>query len=62
MFSRFAMLLLRCSEVSPGDCAQGPLDPLTAGDPHGDEGTRTPDLCLAKAPLSQLSYVPALWV
>ena len=25
---------------------------------HGDEGTRTPGLCLAKAPLSQLSYVP----
>ena len=25
---------------------------------HGDEGTRTPDLCLAKAPLSRLSYVP----
>ena len=24
----------------------------------GDEGTRTPGLCLAKAPLSQLSYVP----
>lgn len=26
----------------------------------GDEGTRTPDLRLAKAPLSQLSYIPAL--
>lgn len=25
----------------------------------GDEGTRTPDLRLAKAPLSQLSYIPA---
>ena len=24
----------------------------------GDEGTRTPDLRLAKAPLSQLSYIP----
>ena len=24
----------------------------------GDEGTRTPGLCLAKAPLSQLSYIP----
>ena len=24
----------------------------------GDEGTRTHDLCLAKAPLSQLSYIP----
>ena len=28
----------------------------------GDKGTRTPDLRLAKAPLSQLSYIPALWV
>ena len=31
--------------------------------PHfggGDEGTRTPGLCLAKAPLSQLSYIPLL--
>ena len=26
----------------------------------GDEGTRTPDLCLAKAPLSRLSYIPAV--
>jgi hypothetical protein len=25
---------------------------------YGDEGTRTPDLCRAKASLSQLSYVP----
>ncbi len=25
---------------------------------NGDEGTRTHDLCLAKAPLSQLSYIP----
>jgi hypothetical protein len=24
----------------------------------GDEGTRTPDFCLAKAALSQLSYIP----
>jgi hypothetical protein len=61
MFSRFAMLLLTCPGISPGDCAQGPLDPLTGEPPHGDEGTRTPALCRAKAPLSQLSYVP-LWV
>jgi hypothetical protein len=26
----------------------------------GDEGTRTPDFCLAKAALSQLSYIPIL--
>lgn len=25
---------------------------------NGDEGTRTPGLCLAKAALSQLSYIP----
>jgi hypothetical protein len=44
----------------PGDCAQVLLDPLTDRcDLCGDEGTRTPGLCLAKAPLSQLSYVPA---
>ncbi len=27
----------------------------------GDEGTRTPGLCLAKAALSQLSYIPIIW-
>ena len=26
--------------------------------PDGDEGTRTPDLLLAKEALSQLSYIP----
>ena len=26
----------------------------------GDEGTRTPDFCFAKAALSQLSYIPGL--
>jgi hypothetical protein len=26
--------------------------------PGGDEGTRTPDFCFAKAALSQLSYIP----
>ena len=26
----------------------------------GDEGVRTLDLCIANAPLSQLSYVPGL--
>ena len=31
--------------------------PLTAPS-GGDEGTRTPDFCLAKAALSQLSYIP----
>ena len=38
MFSRFAMLLLRCPGVSPGDCAQVPLDPLTAGPPMETRG------------------------
>ena len=27
----------------------------------GDEGTRTPDIRLAKAALSQLSYIPWFW-
>ena len=27
---------------------------------RGDKGTRTPDICLAKAALYQLSYVPML--
>ena len=27
-------------------------------EPGGDEGIRTPDLCFAKAALSQLSYIP----
>ncbi len=27
--------------------------------PDGDEGTRTPDLLLAKEALSQLSYIPS---
>ena len=35
-----------------------PPDPLPPAVPGGDEGTRTPDLCLAKAPLSRLSYIP----
>ena len=27
----------------------------------GDRGTRTPDLCVANASLSQLSYIPEKW-
>ena len=38
------------------DQLQKPLKVLDFG---GDEGTRTPGLCLAKAPLSQLSYIPS---
>ena len=33
---------------------------LERAGPCGDEGTRTPDLRLAKAPLSQLSYIPTM--
>ena len=29
--------------------------------PSGDEGTRTPGIRLAKAALSQLSYIPRVW-
>lgn len=32
--------------------------PLLLPASRGDEGTRTPVLCLAKAPLSLLSYIP----
>jgi hypothetical protein len=31
---------------------------VTAYAPGGDEGARTPDIRLAKAALSQLSYIP----
>lgn len=27
----------------------------------GDGGVRTPGLCIANAPLSQLSYIPSFW-
>ena len=40
------------------DAHRRPRSPSAA--PGGDEGTRTPDLCLAKAPLSRLSYIPRL--
>ena len=32
--------------------------PAGAARPGGDEGARTPDIRLAKAALSQLSYIP----
>jgi hypothetical protein len=39
------------------------LHPLAPVNPSlGDRGTRTPALRLAKAPLSQLSYIPLKWV
>ncbi len=40
------------------DAHRRPPDPLPPPVPGGDEGTRTPVLCLAKAPLSRLSYIP----
>ena len=39
----------------PDKCSQAPRDVPPAG---GDEGARTPDFRLAKAALSQLSYIP----
>ena len=33
---------------------------LLTTQPGGDEGTRTPDIRLAKAALSQLSYIPRI--
>ena len=41
----------------PAPC-RSPRAPSTQR-PGGDEGTRTPDIRLAKAALSQLSYIPA---
>ena len=41
----------------PATC-RSPRTPSTQR-PGGDEGTRTPDIRLAKAALSQLSYIPA---
>ena len=38
-----------------GNAADGPLSSARGG---GDEGDRTPDLCVANAALSQLSYIP----
>lgn len=35
-----------------------PCQPFATAHPCGDKGTRTLDLRLAKAPLSQLSYIP----
>ncbi len=35
------------------------IDSLFGHRPGGDEGIRTPDIRLAKAALSQLSYIPA---
>ena len=37
-----------------------PIDRGENAAPSGAEGDRTPDLCLAKAALSQLSYSPGL--
>ena len=59
------MLLLSCPGYHPVSATQLPLACTHRIHPLGDEGTRTPDLCLAKAPLSRLSYVPLLlrlWV
>ena len=52
------MLLLSCSGCAPVSANELPLLRTHHSPSLGDEGTRTPDLCLAKAPLSLLSYVP----
>ncbi len=53
--TRMANVLPPRSVPPPGRSRQMPLlvRPLS-----GDEGTRTPDFCFAKAALSQLSYIP----
>ena len=42
--------------TSPAFCQLHPASPAAIG---GDEGTRTPDLLLAKEALSHLSYIPS---
>jgi hypothetical protein len=44
--------------VTPSGCDPRPLLPQRLKE-RGDEGTRTPDILLAKQALYQLSYVPA---
>ncbi len=57
------VLLNRCLQVSPNKTGQkrgesAMKSTLSPPQNHGDRGTRTPDLCVANASLSQLSYIP----
>ena len=59
MFSRyFTYALVKLPQTVARPLPASPLATTRRPTPHGDEGTRTPDLCLAKASLSPLSYVP----
>lgn len=54
-------LAVVCSVCLPfvySTAARSPCQPFATAHPCGDKGTRTLDLRLAKAPLSQLSYIP----
>ena len=56
-------LAIVCSVCLPfvySTAARSPCQPFATAHPCGDKGTRTLDLRLAKAPLSQLSYIPRL--
>jgi hypothetical protein len=62
MFSRFAMRLLTCSGVSPGECPQAPLDPLPVRPSPMETRGFEPLTCAVQRHRSpDLSYVP-LWV
>ena len=60
--ARFAGLLSQDLRVSlvlfSSGCHHSHQSPSCSSCSGGDEGTRTPDFCFAKAALSQLSYIP----
>ena len=51
-------LAVVCFAFVYSTAARPPCQPFATAHPCGDKGTRTLDLRLAKAPLSQLSYIP----
>ncbi len=71
----FKGVLISASGLLSWRCQDSPFPPEEDKDPeglgdrdrmggrtkNGPEGIRTPDLCRAKAALSQLSYRPFLW-
>jgi hypothetical protein len=61
--SCLAIIPVYCNDPLTNNLIKLRLCPLTCfghsvSQPGGDEGTRTPDIRLAKAALSQLSYIP----
>src|SRR5207249_4558389 len=55
------VLRLTLGRPSRNDATPSPMDEgATIKNSGGDRGTRTPNLCIANAALSQLSYIPVL--